>query len=101
MTKKHILIVEDEPCIAGFYEEFLGETYQTTVCGNGVAEGVGRSPCLLSKIMPFPTPPQKSSPPVISDSALVDRPCLLYPSHPFSIFLYGGVGNGNIFLCWC
>jgi len=35
MTKKHILIVEDEPCIAGFYEEFLSETYHTTVCGNG------------------------------------------------------------------
>jgi len=35
MTKKHILIVEDEPCIAGFYQEFLSEDYYTTVCGDG------------------------------------------------------------------
>ncbi|NQZ80106.1 MAG: response regulator [Colwellia sp.] len=35
MIKKHILIVEDEPSIAGFYQEFLSENYQTTVCGDG------------------------------------------------------------------
>ncbi len=35
MTKKHILIVEGEPRIAGFYQEFLSETYHTTVRGDG------------------------------------------------------------------
>jgi len=35
MTKKHILIVEDEPNIAGLYREFLSDDYHTTVCSDG------------------------------------------------------------------
>jgi DNA-binding NtrC family response regulator len=35
MTKKHILIVEDDPNIAGLYSEFLNEDYHTTVCNDG------------------------------------------------------------------
>jgi len=35
MAKKHILIVEDDPNIAGLYKEFLSEDYHTTVCGDG------------------------------------------------------------------
>jgi len=35
MAKKHILIVEDEPNIAGLYREFLKDDYHTTVCSDG------------------------------------------------------------------